>query len=56
MTAYLHRTPGKTWTLTLVPRPCNGAEVLNGYMFVREGVQLCKSLTIADHPYVANVA
>ena len=29
--------------------------VLNGYMFVREGV-LCKAFTLADHPYVANVA
>jgi hypothetical protein len=29
--------------------------VLNGYMFVRDGV-LCKSFTIADHPYVANAA
>ena len=29
--------------------------VLNGYMFAREGV-LYKAFTIADHPYVANVA
>jgi hypothetical protein len=29
--------------------------VFDGYLFIRDGV-LCKAFTIADHPYVANVA
>jgi hypothetical protein len=55
MTAYLHRAPGKKWTLTLVPRPCNGAEFQAGEKLAvtgkREAAAICKARNATPHNF-----
>lgn len=46
MTAYLNKMPGNKWMLTIVAKPCNGAEFAAGeHVEVagkREANKLCK--------------
>lgn len=46
MVAYLYRARGGLYTLTLVPRPCNGLEFQNGEHITvsgkREANAICK--------------
>lgn len=55
MTAYLHRAPGKTWVLTLVAKPCNGAEFQAGEKIVvsgkREANSICKARKATPHNF-----
>ena len=55
MTAYLHRSTGKTWTLTLVARACNGAEFQNGEKITvagkREANSICKARGATPHNF-----
>lgn len=55
MTAYLHRSTGKTWTLTLVARACNGAEFQNGEKITvagkREAATICKARGATPHNF-----
>jgi hypothetical protein len=53
MTAYLYRTAGKSWTLTLVARPCAGAEFQAGEHIQvagkREANAICKARGARPH-------
>jgi hypothetical protein len=55
MTAYLHRAPGKKWTLTLVSRPCNGAEFQAGEKIAvtgkRDAAAICKARGATPHNF-----
>lgn len=53
MTAYLSKMPGNKWTLTLVARPCNGAELAAGEHIAvtgkREANAVCKARGARPH-------
>ena len=55
MTAYLHAAPKKTFILTIVARPCNGAEFQNGEKIVvsgkREANAICKARGATPHNF-----